>query len=184
MSLSFTWMLWPAVRVFYLCCSSGLPAPGTQTINFNLSELSQPLSVKHTHNKQSPQLKGDVRIAEHLACFSDMAHFSKSFSTIKFVWKDRLKWFWEEFGIKSKTKTPILLGSESFKGIIVQTGRSSKSMPYIWFWKPECGILTYLTFVIFKESHSELLYGFELKVTFKFLNLSQIWIEVQDCSYK
>lgn len=79
-----------------------LPAPGTQTIRFNLRELSHPLSVTHTNNKLSPHLKGDVRREEHLACYSDMAHFSKTIqcyliktSSVFFglEWQDMLECF-------------------------------------------------------------------------------------------
>jgi len=69
--------------MFYLCCFSGLPATGTQTINFNLSELSQPLSVTHTHNKQSSQLKGDVRRGGTFGLLFWHLIFPKPFSTIK-----------------------------------------------------------------------------------------------------
>lgn len=83
MSLYFTWMLWPAVCVFNLCSSSGLPAPGVQAINFNLWKLSHPLSVTDTHACTANNTLNSIEISgeeKDLACYSDRVRFSRSHS--------------------------------------------------------------------------------------------------------
>ncbi|CAM4702366.1 unnamed protein product [Leuciscus chuanchicus] len=41
-----------AERVFYLCCFSGLPAPGIQTINFNLAAGDTALMARQRYRQE------------------------------------------------------------------------------------------------------------------------------------
>lgn len=91
MSLYFTWMLWPAVCVFNLCSSSGLPAPGVQAINFNLWKLSHPLTTTDTHTNTSNNTLSSREMSveeKDLTCYSDMVHFSRSLSGCYVVLKE------------------------------------------------------------------------------------------------